>query len=585
MSHPAQTNHAHSRPARSQSGGSPAGRRGQSAHAGRSTQERFGPSGRPPRSTNRSADRNRSASGSAARPQRSLPTAATSYQWNEIPLEQADPASLPGFTELGLPVGLTDALARAGVSRPFPIQAAVIPDVLAGRDVLGRAATGSGKTLAFGLPMLGRLEGDTNGHPVRSAPRRPRGLVLVPTRELAMQVTEALAPLGQARGLTVRLVAGGLPIGKQITALDRGVDVLVCTPGRLIDLLDRGACFLDSVEISVVDEADHMADLGFLPVVRQLLGLTPTDGQRLLFSATLDGAVGTLIKQFLKNPAAHAVASATAQVDTMDHHVFSVSHDDKIGVAAHIGAREGRTIMFVRTKHGADRLAKQLSRVGVAAGALHGGRSQSQRTRALDSFKDGSVPVLVATDVAARGIHVDDVSLVLHVDPPADPKDYLHRSGRTARAGATGTVVLLATPDQDRPVRQLLNAARVDATHRRVNADDADLARITGGRAPSGVAVREQSYSETPSRRNGSGGGRPATGGRSSSGTRGESAGRSNHAVRSARPARPAAAGESTEAGRPTQGGARRATTARHPQHAERRPRRATRPAGSPVGR
>jgi superfamily II DNA/RNA helicase len=508
----------------------------------------FGPSGRPPRGTNRTRSNS----------DRPAPrAAAASYVWNEIPLEEVDPASLPSFSELGLHRGLTEALARAGVTQPFPIQAAVIPDVLAGRDVLGRAATGSGKTLAFGLPMLGRLEASAQG--ARSAPRRPRGLVLVPTRELAMQVTEALAPLGQARGLTVRLVAGGLPIGKQITSLERGVDVLVCTPGRLIDLLDRGACFLDSVEVSVVDEADHMADLGFLPVVRQLLALTPSDGQRLLFSATLDGAVGTLVTQFLKNPAAHAVASATARVDTMDHHVFRVHHEDKVEVAAHIGARTGRTIMFVRTKHGADRLAKQLGRVGVAAGALHGGRSQSQRTRALDAFKDGSVPVLVATDVAARGIHVDDISLVLHVDPPADAKDYLHRSGRTARAGATGTVVMLTTPDQERPVRKMLGEANVDAAHRAMSTSDEDLAQVTGGRRPSGVPVRESAHSETPRRR-------PAGDGA----TRRQGAPRRSAGTDSS--ARPAPA-------------ARRAAVARHPQHAERRPRRATRPAGSPTTR
>jgi superfamily II DNA/RNA helicase len=461
--------------------------------------------------------------------------AAWALQWNEIDQETFDPDTLPSFAELGLPAPLTDALQRSGVTRPFPIQAAVIADVLAGRDVLGRAATGAGKTLAFGLPMLARLRGS------KAVSRRPRAIVLVPTRELAMQVTEALTPLGQAVGLTVRLVAGGLAIGKQIANLERGVDVLVCTPGRLEDLIDRRACDLGSVEISVLDEADHMADLGFLPAVKRILGQTPGNGQRLLFSATLDGAIGTLVTTFLTDPAAHAVASATAQVDTMTHHVLRIGADDKLDVTARIGSRRGRTIMFVRTKHGADRLAKQLGRAGVAAGALHGGRSQAQRTRALDAFKDGSVPVLVATDVAARGIHVDDISLVLHVDPPAESKDYLHRSGRTARAGASGTVVVLATPDQERPIRKLLADASVDAAHHSVRSADEKLAVLTGAQQPSGIPVSV--HSSTASRPAGSG--RP-----------------------------PARSGHSATAPHRTAGSRISRGAARSPQPAERRPSR-----------
>ena len=484
---------------------------------------------------------------SARRPHPAREPARPAYVWNEIPLENLDPRSLPSFRELGLPQGLTEALARHGVTSPFPIQAAVIADVLAGRDVLGRAATGSGKTLAFGLPTIARLEGG------RSSARRPRGLVLVPTRELAMQVTDALAPLAQARGLSVRLVAGGLPISRQIDGLDRGVDLLVCTPGRLIDLIDRGACVLDAVEVSILDEADHMADLGFLPSVRRILDDTPAGGQRLLFSATLDGDISTLVARYLVDPAAHAVASATAQVDTMTHHVFRVEQNDKVEIAARIGAREGRTLMFVRTKHGADRLAKQLGRLGVAAGALHGGRSQSQRTRALDAFKDGSVPVLVATDVAARGIHVDDISLVLHVDPPAESKDYLHRSGRTARAGASGTVVTLATADQERPMRQLLGGAAVTAAHRRVTTADAALAELTGAREPSGVPV--QLRAEARPRNSDVASSRHTT----ARSARGERSG-----SRGDRPARPA----------------RAERTARSPLHADRRPRRAHAPSG-----
>ena len=448
-------------------------------------------------------------------------------KWADLPIRIVPTQNLPGFDELGLPTSLVSALRRAGIETPFPIQAATIPDILTGRDLLGRAATGAGKTLAFGLPLIARLDGTT------SAPHRPRGLVLVPTRELAMQVGDAIAPLAASRNLRLKVVAGGMPIVKQINALDRGVDILVATPGRLIDLIERRSCTLAGIEMTVLDEADHMADLGFLPVVRQLLDLTPAGSQRLLFSATLDGDVSTLVQAYLTDPAVHALSQATASVDTMAHHVFRASHESKVGLAAEIAGRTGRTLMFVRTKHGADRLSRQLGRVGVATGVLHGGRTQAQRNRALLAFRDGSVPVLVATDVAARGIHVDDVSLVVHVDPPQNGKDYLHRSGRTARAGQSGVVVLLATPVQEREVRRLLNEAGVRAEHRDVAPGDGVVATITGGRAPSGDDV-------VPHR-----------------------------APRSPRP-------QHDSARRPTpraqHSGKRRA---RHPQHAERRPRRA----------
>jgi superfamily II DNA/RNA helicase len=411
------------------------------------------------------------------------PAAAPSRsRWDELAIS-VPTEGLATFQGLGLPRGLVDALARKGIESAFPIQAATIPDILAGRDLLGRAATGSGKTLAFGLPLIARLEGSP------AAPRRPRGLVLVPTRELAMQVTDALAPLAAPRGVSVRLVAGGMPIGKQMQSLDRGVDVLVATPGRLVDLIQRRSCFLDAVEITVLDEADHMADLGFLPVVRQLLDMTPADGQRLLFSATLDGDVATLVDHYLTDPAAHALSTPKASVDTMSHHVYRVPIDAKFDLVAAIAAREGRTIAFVRTKHGADRLARNLARVGVAATALHGGRTQAQRNKALAAFRDGSIPVLVATDVAARGIHVEDVSLVLHVDPPQDGKDYLHRSGRTARAGRSGVVVLLATPPEERGVRRMLTAVGVQPEQRDAVAGDAVVSATTGAREPSGVAL------------------------------------------------------------------------------------------------
>jgi superfamily II DNA/RNA helicase len=405
--------------------------------------------------------------------------------FDDVPLTVLDLDNLPSFAELGLPKSLTQALGRAGITTPFPVQAATIPDALTGRDVLGRAATGAGKTLAFGLPMIARLEGQ------KARPRRPRGLVLVPTRELAMQVCDSLAPLAQARDLSLRLVAGGLPITKQMQGLIRGTDIVVATPGRLVDLIERRACDLSDVQVTVLDEADHMADLGFLPVVRQLLDQTPADGQRLLFSATLDGDVASLVSQYLTDPAIKALAEPRAAVDTMEHHVFRVPAGHKWRLITQIAAREGRTILFVRTKFGAERLADNLNRAGVPAGVLHGGRSQYERTQALNGFKNGSVSALVATDVAARGIHVDDVSLVLHVDPPADSKDYLHRSGRTARAGESGLVVSIVTPNDERAVRSLMSGAGVQPEQRDMLPGDAAMRALTGAREPSGVPVAQ----------------------------------------------------------------------------------------------
>ncbi len=371
----------------------------------------------------------------------------------------ATPApAVTSFAAMGLPAVLVTALARRGITEPFAIQTRALPDGIAGRDVLGRAQTGSGKTLAFGLPMLARLSGR------RSRPRHPRGLVLVPTRELAMQVADALRPLADAVDLRMAAVFGGAPYGGQLAALDRGVDIVVATPGRLIDLIDRAACSLSEVSVAVLDEADHMADLGFLPAVVRLLDDVPAGGQRLLFSATLDRGVDRLVRAYLSNPAVHAVAPAAAPVESMDHQVFLLANADKVAVAAEVAARPGRTLMFVRTKHGADRLARQLAKTGVDAAAIHGGLTQPARQRALAGFTAGHPRVLVATDVAARGIHVDDVDLVVHFDPPNDAKDYLHRSGRTARAGASGTVVSLVQPDQESAVVRLHRDARVTAT-------------------------------------------------------------------------------------------------------------------------
>jgi superfamily II DNA/RNA helicase len=353
---------------------------------------------------------------------------------------------------------LLTGLQRRGISTPFPIQSKTLPDALAGRDLLGRAETGSGKTLAFGLPMLARLMADRT----RRSPGAPAGLVLVPTRELAGQVQDALSPLGQPNGVRVLAVYGGASMGRQISALRRGVDLLVATPGRLLDLIRQGECNLGSVEITAIDEADHMADLGFLPDVTTILDMTVPGGQRLLFSATLDRGVDRLARAYLTDPVAIAVASASTPVTGMDHLAFTVRHEDKVPVLGQIVSRPARTLVFVRTKHGADRLAKQLAREGTEAGAIHGNLAQNARQRALDAFSAGRTRVLVATDVAARGIHVDDVDLVVHYDPPADHKDYLHRSGRTARAGAKGTVLSMLLPEQARDAGRLFERAGLD---------------------------------------------------------------------------------------------------------------------------
>jgi superfamily II DNA/RNA helicase len=391
----------------------------------------------------------------------------------------------PSFADLGLPAPIVRALGERGIKEPFAIQARALPDALTGRDVLGRARTGSGKTLAFGLPVLTRLA----AAPTARTPKAPRALVLVPTRELAQQVSDALTPLASALSLKVTSVVGGAPYGRQIAALDRGVDILVATPGRLIDLIDRGSCTLSAVTITVLDEADFMADLGFLPAVTRLLDLTPTGGQRLLFSATLDRGVAGLVAGYLTDPAVHAVAADPTAVTAMTHRVFTLRHEDKPAVAAEVASRPARTLFFVRTKHGADRLAKQLERSGVEAVAIHGNLGQGARQRALAAFTAGTTRVLVATDVAARGIHVDDVDLVVHYDPPNDHKDYLHRSGRTARAGAEGTVITLALSDQVRALNRLHRDARVEATTEAVHPGHPVVIEVGASGEP--VVIRE----------------------------------------------------------------------------------------------
>ncbi|MEV0729953.1 DEAD/DEAH box helicase [Polymorphospora sp. NPDC050346] len=378
---------------------------------------------------------------------------------------------------------LLATLAGQGLGVPSPIQAAALPDAVAGHDVLGRARTGSGKTLAFGLALLTRLAGQ------RSQPRQPIALVLVPTRELAAQVTTALEPYARAVKLRTCTVVGGLSLNRQAEALRRGAEVVIATPGRLNDLVERGDCLLDKITVSVLDEADQMADMGFLPQVSKLLARTDRAGQRMLFSATLDGDVDKLVRRFLTTPARHSVDLPAAVVPRMDHHLLHIEAADKTTTTAQIGAREGRVIMFVGTKHRADRLARQLLASGVPAAALHGGKSQPQRARALEQFRTGTINALIATDLAARGIHIDDLDLVVNVDPPGDAKDYLHRGGRTARAGRSGTVVTLVLPDQHRDTTRLLAAAGIAAQSLRVRPGDAELARITGARTPSGVPV------------------------------------------------------------------------------------------------
>jgi superfamily II DNA/RNA helicase len=382
------------------------------------------------------------------------------------------------FAALGMDARLVSALAAAGIREPFAIQARVLPDALAGRSVLGRAQTGSGKTLAFGIPLLSRLAVGTSS----GQPKTPRGLILVPTRELARQVADTLRPLGRSVGVSTTTVYGGVPIGPQISSV-RDADIVVATPGRLIDLLERGACRLSGIEITVLDEADHMADLGFMPAVTRILDETPPGGQRMFFSATLDRGVGQLMTSYVSDPALHAVPTAT-DFSPAEHSVLVLSAQEKVQVAAEIASRPGRTLFFVRTKHGADRLAKQLGREGIAAAAIHGDRSQSQRQRALDAFASGHPRVLVATDVAARGIHVDDVDLVVQYDLPADPKDYLHRSGRTARAGAPGMVVAMADRAQLRDLQRLHDAAGITAASHEVAAGHHVVRKIATSGTP-----------------------------------------------------------------------------------------------------
>lgn len=387
------------------------------------------------------------------------------------------------FSTLGVPAPLVAALTAAGIESPFPIQIDTLPDTLSGRDVLGRGKTGSGKTLAFSIPMVARLGGTLAGGRRRAG--RPLGLVLAPTRELATQITNTMSPLADAYDLRVTTIFGGVSQSRQVAALKEGVDIVVATPGRLEDLMKQGLLHLDAIEITVLDEADHMADLGFLPVVTKILKATPPGGQRLLFSATLDNGVDKLVNQFLHNEILHSVDEANSPVAAMTHHVFETSGNDaKKDLVYKLASGTGRRILFMRTKHHAKKLAKALTDAGIPAVDLHGNLSQPARDRNLAAFSEGNVKVLVATDVAARGVHVDNVDLVIHVDPPMEHKAYLHRSGRTARAGAEGDVVTICLPTQQKDVAALLKKAAIDVVPQKVTSESPAVLELTGEIAP-----------------------------------------------------------------------------------------------------
>ena len=419
----------------------------------------------------------------------------------------------PDFRSLGVPEPVARELDNRGLSTAFPIQAATLPTTLAGRDVLGRGRTGSGKTLAFGIPTVVRIAGSSS----RREPMRPRGLVLVPTRELANQVLASIEPLAAEMGLRATVVFGGVRQGAQVAALRKGVDVLVATPGRLEDLINQKLCDLGAVEVTVLDEADHMSDMGFLPAVKRLLDKTPRKGQRMLFSATMDNDVDVLVKRYLTDPLTHSVDSAAAAPPAMSHHLLHVSAADKAAVIRELASGHGRAVLFTRTKHAAKKLAKQLTAAGIPTVDLHGNLSQNARERNLSAFSSGEVRVLAATDIAARGIHVDDVELVIHVDPPSEHKAYLHRSGRTARAGAAGSVVTLVTPEQKRDVATLVRLAKVNPTTLSVRAGSEELRRLVGPPAPKVEASTQVPATRQPARashgRSGSGQGQQARSG------------------------------------------------------------------------
>ncbi|MET1034148.1 MAG: DEAD/DEAH box helicase [Arthrobacter sp.] len=404
------------------------------------------------------------------------------------------------FLSLGVPAELANVLSAQGIESAFPIQEATLPSTLAGKDVLGRGQTGSGKTLAFSLPLVARLV--ANPKPRRA--RFPRALIMAPTRELATQISKVVIPLAQSANLRTAVVFGGVSQVRQEKDLNAGVDILIACPGRLEDLLNQRCVDLSQVEISVLDEADHMADLGFLPVVKRILDRAPRGIQHMLFSATLDNGVDKLVQRYLDHPVTHSVDAPQAAVNTMEHHVFVVDADAKKDLVRELASGEGRRIMFMRTKHHAKKMAVWLSKSGVPAVDLHGNLSQNARDRNLEAFSSGKARVLVATDVAARGVHVDGVELVVHIDPPSEHKAYLHRSGRTARAGSDGTVVTVVTPDQQGDVRSLLKAAGLKVPFESVSPDSAAVTAVIGDRAAEVAYVAPQA--PAPQRRTASSG-------------------------------------------------------------------------------
>ena len=444
------------------------------------------------------------------------------------------------FVALGVPAPLIAVLAARDVITAFPIQSATLPDSLLGKDVLGRGKTGSGKTIAFALPIVARLAASGR----RRQSSHPRALILVPTRELANQVMTSLNPLAAAMGLRVATIYGGVGQGPQVSALRHGVDIVVACPGRLEDLIGQRHCRLDAVEITVLDEADHMADLGFLPGVKRILDATPVGGQRLLFSATLDKAIDGLVRTYLVNPVVHSVDPEVSSINTMTHHVLAVTSADKAAVVSALASGVDRSLLFMRTKHGAKKLAKQLCAAGIPAVELHGNLSQSARERNLADFKSGQIRVLVATDIAARGIHVDDIALVIHVDPPAEHKAFLHRSGRTARAGAEGIVATVMTPDQAGDVRSLARAAGISPTVTKVDPKHPLLAELTGPVAPK-VAPRPPRPEDVAVRQ------RPGQPGR----RRGQAAGANPRSSAPRSGGRPGASANHSRAGAPGQRG------------------------------
>ena len=449
------------------------------------------------------------------------------------------------FASLGVPAALTTVLAAAGITSPTPIQAATLPDSLAGRDVLGRGRTGSGKTYAFLLPLLTRL---ATSKSLRQS-RKPRALILAPTRELVSQIEAAMTPLAKPLGIKSLTIFGGVGQSPQVSGLRAGVDVVVACPGRLEDLISQGALTLDAIEITILDEADHMADLGFLPGVRRIMDRTPRVGQRMLFSATLDAGVDVIVKRFLTNPVTHSADSVQSPVSTMAHHVFHVHHDARLPVLVDLTSAPGRTMVFTRTKHGAKKLSRQLNASGVPAVELHGNLSQNARTRNMDAFHAGAARTLVATDIAARGIHVDDVALVIHADPPVEHKAYLHRSGRTARAGAEGTVITLMTDDQVADVRDLTRKAGIKATTTRLDATHPLLKQLAPGQRTFTEPLVLTTEEGNAPRRNGGGGG-ARSGGARSNGARSNGGGATGGRAAGGRGAAPRnGSGDSTAAG------------------------------------